>query len=413
MIQRSGRVFQLSRPLLPLFHARDLELHHHHHQFLYRQQNLEDEQSENNNMNRSLKRDRGEGEELVPATKEGEMTKRPRGRPAGSKNKPKPPIIIALDSSNAFRAHVMEVVDGCDIQESVSTLATRRHRGFAHPPPNFTLRHYQFLPLPPLSAAHFNFKLFAQKMKIFNWVHRKFNYKDGIGGNENKNAKDTDKDILLEDIALGDMLHGWKGGILTIGTFGFNRINIEEKEYLYRDEEEEDESDVTDESEEDDDEDQESNPLMHAAYAHEFEGSTCDNAAKDTIDSDCDMKNMKKERITLADLFYADSDEQEKYKKSKGKLLEPEYNKKLSAPEANYKRRLTFAKKLVPRVGEDSRPIKKLHQLMTRMLKRKIHPDIGVNINKDNHQNTKPKVAFEDGKIYESISLLQSQDVNM
>ncbi|KAL2461441.1 hypothetical protein Adt_44861 [Abeliophyllum distichum] len=261
-------------------------------------------------------------------------------------------------------------------------------------------------------------------MKIFNWVHRKLNYKDGIGGNENKNAKDTDKHILLEDIALSDMLDGWKGGVLTIGTFGFDPIKIEEKEYVYREEdveeeeEEEDEIDATDESEEEEeDQDQESNPLMHAAYANEFEGSASDNAAKDTIngsiDSDCDIKNVKKERITLADLFSADSDEPKKHKKIKGKMIDPEFNKKSSAPEANYKRGLSFAKKLVPRVGEDSRPIKKLHQLMTKMLKRKIHPDIGTKINKDYHQSIKPKVAFEDRKIYESISLLQSQDAIM
>ncbi|KAL2453817.1 AT-hook motif nuclear-localized protein 22 [Abeliophyllum distichum] len=125
------------RPLPPPFHARDLQLHHH--PFQHRQQNLEDEQSENSNINRSLKRDRDEnysvstaaveGEELLPAAGEGEMTRRPRGRPSGSKNKPKPPIIITRDSANALRSHVMEVADGCDIQESVSTFATRRQRG--------------------------------------------------------------------------------------------------------------------------------------------------------------------------------------------------------------------------------------------------------------------------------------------
>ncbi|CAA2982585.1 Hypothetical predicted protein [Olea europaea subsp. europaea] len=224
-------------------------------------------------------------------------------------------------------------------------------------------------------------------MKIFNWVHRKFNY---------------------------------KGGILTIGTFGFDSIKTEEKEYLYRDDDEEkegeDKSDVSNESaeeEEVDEEEQELNPLMHAAYAHDFEDSICDNTAKGTIASDCDIKNMKKERITLADLFYADSDEQEKHKKNKGNIIDPDFNKKLSAAEANYKRGLSFAKKLVPRVGEDSRPIKKLHHMMTKMLKRKIHPDIGVKINKDNEHNTKPKVASEDRKIFESISLLQSQDAIM
>ncbi|CAO2820031.1 unnamed protein product [Amaranthus hypochondriacus] len=57
------------------------------------------------------------------------ITRRPRGRPAGSKNKPKPPIIITRDSANALRTHVMEVSDGCDIMESVATFARLRQRG--------------------------------------------------------------------------------------------------------------------------------------------------------------------------------------------------------------------------------------------------------------------------------------------
>ncbi|MBA0768215.1 hypothetical protein Gotri_017035, partial [Gossypium trilobum] len=60
---------------------------------------------------------------------EGETNRRPRGRPAGSRNKPKPPIIITRDSANALRTHVMEIGDGCDIVESVSTFARRRQRG--------------------------------------------------------------------------------------------------------------------------------------------------------------------------------------------------------------------------------------------------------------------------------------------
>ncbi|RAL54080.1 hypothetical protein DM860_004551 [Cuscuta australis] len=55
--------------------------------------------------------------------------RKPRGRPAGSKNKPKPPIIITRDSANALRSHVMEVTSGCDIHESISAFATRRQRG--------------------------------------------------------------------------------------------------------------------------------------------------------------------------------------------------------------------------------------------------------------------------------------------
>ncbi|KAK8587924.1 hypothetical protein V6N13_086884 [Hibiscus sabdariffa] len=118
---------------LPPFLARDLHLnpHHqfqHHHQ---QQQSFEDEQ------NRGQKRDReetattttdtGGGKEL--AVSEGENSRRPRGRPAGSKNKPKPPIIITRDSANALRSHVMEIATGCDIMESVSTFARRKQRG--------------------------------------------------------------------------------------------------------------------------------------------------------------------------------------------------------------------------------------------------------------------------------------------
>ncbi|CAI9765194.1 unnamed protein product [Fraxinus pennsylvanica] len=133
------------RSLPPPFHARDLQLHHHQFQH-HQQQNPEDEQSGNSNPNRNLKRDRDENygvsttttssntppsgsKDLVPISGEGEVTRRPRGRPAGSKNKPKPPIIITRDSANALRSHVMEVANGCDIQESISTFATRRQRG--------------------------------------------------------------------------------------------------------------------------------------------------------------------------------------------------------------------------------------------------------------------------------------------
>ncbi|XP_041029115.1 AT-hook motif nuclear-localized protein 24 [Juglans microcarpa x Juglans regia] len=130
--------------LPPPFHTRDLHVHHHqqqqfHHQ---QQQNSEDEQSGSSGLNRPQKRDRdennsssnnnintSEGNELVMAPGEGEITRRPRGRPSGSKNKPKPPIIITRDSANALRTHVMEIGDGCDIVESVATFARRRQRG--------------------------------------------------------------------------------------------------------------------------------------------------------------------------------------------------------------------------------------------------------------------------------------------
>ncbi|KAL2250930.1 AT-hook motif nuclear-localized protein 16 [Sesamum indicum] len=55
--------------------------------------------------------------------------RRPRGRPAGSKNKPKPPIIITRDSANALKAHAMEVTSGCDVSESLVNFARRKQRG--------------------------------------------------------------------------------------------------------------------------------------------------------------------------------------------------------------------------------------------------------------------------------------------
>eukprot|EP01018_Ginkgo_biloba_P008880 Gb_15730 [translate_table: standard] len=78
--------------------------------------------NDSNGNREKIKRERDElGGELA--------LRRPRGRPAGSKNKPKPPIIITRDSANALRAHAMEIASGCDVGESVATYARRRQRG--------------------------------------------------------------------------------------------------------------------------------------------------------------------------------------------------------------------------------------------------------------------------------------------
>ncbi|XP_004243206.1 AT-hook motif nuclear-localized protein 16 [Solanum lycopersicum] len=65
----------------------------------------------------------------LPKVRDGDSVRRPRGRPAGSKNKPKPPIIITRDSANALRAHAMEVNSGCDVNESLVNFARRKQRG--------------------------------------------------------------------------------------------------------------------------------------------------------------------------------------------------------------------------------------------------------------------------------------------
>nr|DAD19834.1 TPA_asm: hypothetical protein HUJ06_021297 [Nelumbo nucifera] len=56
-------------------------------------------------------------------------TRRPRGRPPGSKNKPKPPIFVTRDSPNALRSHVMEIAGGADVADCVAQFARRRQRG--------------------------------------------------------------------------------------------------------------------------------------------------------------------------------------------------------------------------------------------------------------------------------------------
>lgn len=57
------------------------------------------------------------------------VARRPRGRPPGSKNKPKPPVIITRESANALRAHILEVSSGCDVFDSVAVYARKRQRG--------------------------------------------------------------------------------------------------------------------------------------------------------------------------------------------------------------------------------------------------------------------------------------------
>lgn len=56
-------------------------------------------------------------------------SRRPRGRPPGSKNKPKPPIVITKESPNSLRSHVLEITTGTDIVESIADFAQKRHRG--------------------------------------------------------------------------------------------------------------------------------------------------------------------------------------------------------------------------------------------------------------------------------------------
>ncbi|KAG8086837.1 hypothetical protein GUJ93_ZPchr0010g8882 [Zizania palustris] len=86
------------------------------------------------------------------------VARRPRGRPAGSKNKPKPPVIITRESANALRAHILEVAAGCDVFDALTAYARRRQRGVcvlsaAGTVVNVTLRQPQSPQTGPLSPA--------------------------------------------------------------------------------------------------------------------------------------------------------------------------------------------------------------------------------------------------------------------
>ncbi|KAF8412537.1 hypothetical protein HHK36_000525 [Tetracentron sinense] len=72
-----------------------------------------------------------QGLELVPAIAGAgdNGSRRPRGRPPGSKNKPKPPVIITRESANTLRAHILEIGNGSDVFDCVATYARRRQRG--------------------------------------------------------------------------------------------------------------------------------------------------------------------------------------------------------------------------------------------------------------------------------------------
>uniref|UniRef100_A0A0E0L7I0 PPC domain-containing protein n=1 Tax=Oryza punctata TaxID=4537 RepID=A0A0E0L7I0_ORYPU len=122
----------------------DEQQQHHHHQQQQlvaaaggmAKQELVDES--NNTINSGGSNGSG-GEEQQQRQQSGEeqhqqgaapvVIRRPRGRPAGSKNKPKPPVIITRDSASALRAHVLEVASGCDLVDSVATFARRRQVG--------------------------------------------------------------------------------------------------------------------------------------------------------------------------------------------------------------------------------------------------------------------------------------------
>lgn len=223
-------------------------------------------------------------------------------------------------------------------------------------------------------------------------------YTDGLARNVKKTdsiAIDTNTKALLEQVALVDVLDGWRDGILTIGTFGFDPLKsfCEKKDYLdieHDEEKEERFSDTINDEEDDEDEDdyyddnnsdEEVNPLMFsttfdvepnyvddAKYGKTDVIMTLDGVGAGSADGEIKFdlnvtdeghSGKLRRRTTLADLFSEDSDDMKKKQPSPLELdLDYSCKKALST-----KKGLSFAKKLIPQVGEDSRPIKLLNQV--------------------------------------------------
>ncbi|XP_073313665.1 AT-hook motif nuclear-localized protein 23-like [Primulina huaijiensis] len=90
-------------------------------------QRSEADESNRNRFSNENTDDSQQGFDLV--TSGDAVERRPRGRPAGSKNKPKPPVIITRESANTLRAHILEVSSGYDVFDVVATYARKRQRG--------------------------------------------------------------------------------------------------------------------------------------------------------------------------------------------------------------------------------------------------------------------------------------------
>ncbi|KAJ7965806.1 AT-hook motif nuclear-localized protein [Quillaja saponaria] len=58
-----------------------------------------------------------------------EVVRRPRGRPPGSKNKPKPPVVITRDTEPAMSPYILEVPGGNDVVDAISRYCRRRNMG--------------------------------------------------------------------------------------------------------------------------------------------------------------------------------------------------------------------------------------------------------------------------------------------
>ncbi|KAL1200272.1 Protein TILLER ANGLE CONTROL 1 [Cardamine amara subsp. amara] len=243
-------------------------------------------------------------------------------------------------------------------------------------------------------------------MTIFNWVQKKLHQnviKDGVTKNEKKKKSEGVSEIekntkaILDQVGLVDALDNWFDGVLTIGTFGFDTINFQEEDQNDDDECEGVDLDyVVVDGSIIKNFDQELDPLI--SNENKFSDDHDDIVVfdSDQVDSikpvetpvvvaavEAEIEPQKK-RTTLAELFMEDPDENEdtwRGKKPMNPNLDDEEIKYNKQNESKLSKKFSFAKKkLIMSKSKDeekgSRPIKKMHQMIKRMLKKKIHPDM-------------------------------------
>ncbi|XP_042013047.1 protein TILLER ANGLE CONTROL 1-like [Salvia splendens] len=241
-------------------------------------------------------------------------------------------------------------------------------------------------------------------MKIFNWVHRRFNNK-AENVKKNSDIATTDEQQFVGENECDVVLESWRGGILAIGTFGYDPLKHKNQHLTeaYFSE------DVDDDDDDGDNDGDDSSSLIDQRGGNPL--ALTENVEEEEEDGELEfgfeyVMMKKKERTTLADLFVADCDEDEcGIAKSKSHHLLTQKS----------------SRKHTPSFGRTARPIHKLNKLMRRMLTRKIHPELVGPTNPklqaldnyDYNYNYSYNYANKTRETDDYASLLPTKDINI
>ncbi|KAJ4885167.1 AT-hook motif nuclear-localized protein 15 [Raphanus sativus] len=77
-----------------------------------------------NTQTQNSQEEQGELPAVEHGSGSGSTGRRPRGRPPGSKNKPKSPVVVTKESPNSLQSHVLEIATGADVAESLNAFCS-------------------------------------------------------------------------------------------------------------------------------------------------------------------------------------------------------------------------------------------------------------------------------------------------